>query len=205
MVEPVFGRWGPTEVMERVLDGTWAEVVDGMGLIEPESISFSGTSAAISGLGSVEFTAITSLSLNGIFSSEYDNYLVVSRYVGSLNQQNFLARLRAASTDASGTNYTRQVLYASSTSAVGLRSTSQTSAFVAHADSQHRSGLTLNLYGPHLAQPTAMRSFTVSGDAGAYVWDEACTHSLSTAYDGITLYPSSGTLTGRVAVYVMVK
>lgn len=58
MVDPVYGRWGPTEVMERVLDGTWAEVVDGMGLIQPESITYSGASAAITDLGSVEFEAV---------------------------------------------------------------------------------------------------------------------------------------------------
>jgi hypothetical protein len=204
MVEPVFGRWGPTEVMERVLDGTWAEVVDGMGLIEPESISFSGTSAAITGLGSVEFTAVTSLSLNGVFSSDFDNYMIVVRHVGSGNDQ-LVMRLRLAGTDNSTANsYTRQSLTASSTTITGVRSASDNGR-VGFVSSTLRSGDAIYLYGPALAQPTAVRATSVTGNNNAETIDRAWTHNASTAYDGCTLLTASPTFTGRVAVYGMVK
>jgi hypothetical protein len=201
MVEPVFGRWGPTEVMERVLDGTWAEVVDGMGLIEPASVSFSGTSAAITGLGSVEFSACTSLSLNGVFSSDFDNYMII--HAGSSPGAGGVSlRLRAGNTDATGTNYVIQQLQASSTTVSGIRYSSQTSFVLGPYQG---GGVACFLYGPNLAQPTATRTVEVSTFSGGYISDWANTHSLSTAYDGCTLLVTSGSLSGRVAVYGMVK
>jgi hypothetical protein len=208
MVEPVFGRWGPTEVMERVLDGTWAEVVDGMGLIEPESIAFTGTSAAITGLGSVEFSAVTSLSLNGVFSSDFDNYMIVVRHVASSSDSQFNMRLRTTGTDESGTNYTFQYLVADATTVGANRSTSQTSVRLVCAGDA-TGGDVINVYGPNLLQPTALRNINAQPrgtGANIRILDQAGTHSLSSGYDGFTLIASSTpTFTGRVAVYGMVK
>jgi hypothetical protein len=204
MVEPVFGRWGPTEVMERVLDGTWAEVVDGMGLIEPVSIAFSGTSAAITGLGSVEFTAVTSLSLNGVFTSDFDNYMILMRHLNSLGDV-LNARLRAAGTDASAANYVFQFLDLNNTTISAGRVTSSTTFRFSNSDSLARNGTVNYMYGPSLAQPTAFRSVSALGANGGGIAEFAGTHSLSTAYDGLTIVANSGTFTGRVAVYGMVK
>jgi len=202
MVEPVFGRWGPTEVMERVLDGTWAEVVDGMGLIEPESIVFSGTSAAITGLGSVEFTAVSSLSLNGVFSTDFDNYMLVMRAVGSV--ANFPGyRLRSASVDST-TSYTRQFLFAGATTVSAGRTTGA-EFFDFGTSTSLRSGSTSYWYGPHLAQPTVARFVAADARDAASFNDYVGTHSQSVSYDGLTIYANTGNLTGRVAVYGMVK
>lgn len=206
MVEPVFGRWGPTEVMERVLDGTWAEVVDGMGLIEPVSIAFSGTSAAITGLGSVEFSAVSSLSLNGVFSSDFDNYMIVIRHLHSATDiVELFWRLRLAGVDASGSNYTRQQLSANGTAVEGVRTSSATSTRLGSTSNLQRSGDVVYFYGPSLAQPTAMRALDVNGFTNATITDQAATHSVSTAYDGLTVFPNTGSISGRVAVYGMVK
>lgn len=204
MVEPVYGRWGPTEVMERVLDGTWAEVVDGMALIEPASIVFSGTSAAIVGLGSVEFSAVTSLSLNGVFSSLFDNYMVVFRYQISSGAQAVALRFRASGVDFASSNYTVQQLYANGTSVTAQR-TSPSGLLYFGATSSPMSGETLYIYGPNLVQPTAIRNVNVMGASGASILDNAGTDSLSNSYDGFTVFTSPSVMTGRVAVYGMVK
>lgn len=203
MVEPVFGRWGPTEVMERVLDGTWAEVVDGMGLIQPESITYSGTSAAITGLGSVEFEAVSSLSLNGVFSSDFDNYMISLRLIG--NVANFPAyRLRSSSIDST-TGYVRQYLYAGSTTISGGRTTGTTEFYDFGTSTSLWAGSCSYWYGPSLTQPTAVRFIPVDARDAATINDYAGTHSVSTSYDGFTLFPNTGTFTGRIAVYGMVK
>ena len=204
MVDPVFGRWGPTEVMERVLDGTWAEVIDGMALIEPESIEFSGTSASISGLGSVEFEAVTSLSLNGVFSSLFDNYMIVVRHQLGASSNYINLQLRVSGTNATGSNYTYQLLDASNTVVQAGRVTATSHRCFSTSTTQ-RSGDVLYVYGPALAQPTAFRSVNAGGNSDARIEDIAGTHSLSTAYDGFTFIPASSNITGRVAVYGMVK
>jgi len=56
-----------------------------------------------------------------------------------------------------------------------------------------------HFYGPALAQPTAIRAVSVSGWESAVIYEYANTHSLSTAYDGITFI--GGTFTGTVHVF----
>jgi len=173
---------------------------DGLISMTPTSIAHSGTSATINSDGGVDFSAVTSLSLNGVFTGDYDNYLMVMG--GTLASANAFvtARLRASGSDASGTNYTRQRIYATGSTAAGSRETSQDSIFVSIWHSNLPNGFHLHLYGPALAQPTAMRSVGVQSDSSAYLIDTANTHSLSTSYDGITMICATA-ITGTIHVF----
>ncbi len=174
----------------------------GMVLLTPTSIAHSGTSASIGANGQVTFTAVTSLSLNGVFSATYDNYVVSIRYENTTGHQETDLRLRASGTDATGSNYTSQLLQANSTTVSAARYTSRSSMFVGFQSDEQRSGETLYLYGPYLAQPTAARNVNVMGRTGGYIVDYASTHSLSTAYDGFTLFgENSYALDGALQVY----
>lgn len=172
-------------------------------LIEPTSIAYTGTSASINTNGSVSFTACSSLSLNGVFTSDYDNYTIVMRHLSTLNGSTIRARLRASGTDnTTASSYVDQFVDADSTTVSGARTTRDYWAFVPADDSQ-RSGTVANIYGPYLAQPTAFRTVSASGYSNAWLVDYAGTHNQSTAYDGITLYQASGSFTGLIAVYGM--
>ena len=78
MAEITYGRWSPNEVANRVLDGVWptVETVGALQTISPSSLTYSGTTASISGSGTVDFTSCSSLTLNGVFSSTYRHYLI---------------------------------------------------------------------------------------------------------------------------------
>ena len=160
---------------------------DGLVSMTPSSIAHSGTSASINADGGVDFTAVTSLSLNGVFTSEMDNYLMVIGPIDASGATDIYIRYRASGTDASGTDYVRQELNANNTSVTGLRYTSQTNHRLMKTDSVQRSGLQCHIYGPALAQPTANRSFSARDFSGAVIQDSAGTHSLSVSYDGITI------------------
>ena len=172
-----------------------------MVLVKPTSITHSGTSATLGANGQVTFTAVTSLSLNGVFSADFDNYVMSIRSNDSSGQVNILARLRASGVDADAANYTRQYLFVTSTSAAPARQTSQTYLFVGGSDNEQMSGDHVHIYGPALAQPTATRNVNITGQLGAYIQENACTHSLSTSYDGITLFGGVNSLTGALTVY----
>jgi hypothetical protein len=175
---------------------------DGLVTMTPTSITHAGTSASINADGGVDFTAVTSLSLNGVFTSSNDNYLLVISHSGNTSGAvSIRARMRASGTDATGTNYTVQNVEAGGSTVSGARDTSQTSAKIGATNDTLRSGDTVHIYGPYLAQATATRSVNVSGNANAYLLDFASTHSLSTSYDGITIFPNSGTLTGNIVVF----
>jgi hypothetical protein len=160
--------------------------------------------AAIVGQGSVEFANATSLSLNGVFTSEFDNYMIAIRCVDS-GTKTLRMRLRGSGTDNStASSYVAQRLRAASTSVSGSRTTSNI-ADLTDLGLNNRSGLQVFLYGPNLAQPTAVRSITINGDNGGNINDHAFTHNQSVAYDGCSLIMSSGTMTGLVSVYGLVN
>lgn len=171
---------------------------DGLVIMTPTSIAHAGTSASINADGGVDFTAVSSLSLNGVFTSAHDNYLLVVNCTRSADNDVNI-RLRASGSDATGSNYTYQYFYADGASIIRARSTAGLTVIAYLGTSP--SGANVHLYGPYLAQPTAMRSVTVSSVSSAWLHDVATTHSLSTAYDGLTLSNPSGTFTGNVAVF----
>ena len=175
---------------------------DGLVSMKPTSIAHSGTSASINADGGVDFTAVTELSLNGVFTSDYDNYLVVMEFTGSTSALvNINGKLRLSGTDATATNYTVQQLSAYGTT-IGRARTSSLGFFaITWANNEQRYGGHLHVYGPALAQPTAFRSVNVAGYQNASFYDVANTHSLSTAYDGLTIEPDSGNFTGQVHVF----
>jgi len=199
------GRWSPNKVRKRLLDDTWVFPNSGMILMRPTSIVVAGVgaTASIGVNGSVTFTSATSLSLNGVFTSGYDNYMIVVRGTSSDDAGAVGARLRTSGTDATAANYALQRVDASSTTVSGGRATSATYTRLMVVDDGLRSGGVAYIYGPNLAQPTAFRSVSASAYLDAFIRDWASTHSLSTAYDGITLANefASTTLTGLVSVY----
>lgn len=176
---------------------------DGLVTMTPTSIAVAGagSSASIQSDGSVDFSAATSLSLNGVFTSAFDNYLLVIRHTMALGNDLIQIRLRVSGTDASGTDYTRQRLLASSTTVQGLRSTSQTSAAIGYSSADNRSGDSAHIYGPALAQATAFRNVNAGDISGASIYEYASTHSLATAYDGCTLIPASSSISGSIVVF----
>lgn len=171
---------------------------DGLVSMTPTSIAHSGTSASINADGGVDFTAVTELNLNGVFTSDYDNYLIVMRFTDT-NQSGFSFRLRASGSDASGTDYAYQDMHADG-GVTGSRTTGADKAVTGVGD-QLMTGHVIHMYGPYLTQPTAHRSVNGSGANGAALYDFAGTHSLSTAYDGITVFPNAGSFTGNIHVF----
>ncbi len=180
---------------------------NGLILLTPTSIAYTGTSASISANGSVSCTTVGSRSLNGVFSADYDNYMVVIGGKTSNTYDSLRVRFRASGTDDTSNNYTSQFLYAESTSVQGGRST-ESNIYSTLFDPTLNSGTVYHIYGPYLAQPTALRSVTCAVGGVLQIYDRAATHTLSSSYDGITFYPSQGTsrpFTGRIAVYGMRK
>jgi hypothetical protein len=148
--------------------------------------------------GSVEFTACSSLSLNGVFTGDYDNYMIVHRANASA-PDNVSFKFRQSGTDSS-TGYTQQYLGADSTTVSGSRSTAVAVNTSAVYGTQ-RAGFILNVYGPFLSQPTAMRSVTALDYSSAYIRDNVATHSVVDSYDGFTTYMGGQNMTGLVSVY----
>jgi hypothetical protein len=176
---------------------------NGLILLKPTTVDKTGTSATISANGSVSFTACSVLSLNGVFSADYDNYMVVMRVTSSSNYA-FHVRLRSSGGDNATTDsYVSQRLLAYSTAVAAQRFTANFAYGTALSTTSN--GACWNVYGPYLAQPTALRLLNIRGQDGGEIWEYVNTHNQSVSYDGITFVDSGGSNTGRVAVYGMRK
>jgi len=176
---------------------------NGLILLTPTSIAYTGTSATISANGSVSFSAVSPITLNGVFTGDYDNYRLVIWATGSAGVSFQLT----SSGTPSATGYTRQYLQADGTTVNAARA-SQTSVNLFAILQPQTGGQILDLYGPYLSQPTATRNVGVNYDdvgPGARIFDVASTHSVTSSYDGISIFQSSSTMSGRIAVYGMRK
>jgi len=178
-------------------------VVNGLVVMTPTSIASTGAgnSSSINADGSVDFSSCATLSLNGVFTSSYDNYMIVARTQKSANYY-LSGRWRASGTDESSASnyYTDQSLYADGTTVAGGR-TARNHFYVTYLDSALRNGFVAYFYGPYLSQPTAGRTVAADSYLNAETIDAAYTHSLSNSYDGITFFPQSGTFSGLLTVF----
>lgn len=186
---------------------------NGLVLIKPTSVASTGTrvnrSATINTNGSVTFTVCDSVSLNGVFSSTYDNYIVDIRYdTLSTGRELITMRLRLSGTDnQTASSYVSQLLRSTSTTVSGSRTTTTHGIIGAYeTDSSLKEGLEVFFYGPNLAQPTAWRGVGVNAGSGASIDVYAGTHNQSTGYDGFTMgvFTDDG-FSGLVKVYGLVK
>jgi hypothetical protein len=183
---------------------------NGLILLTPTTVDKTGASstATISTNGSVEFGSCESLSLNGVFSANYDNYMIVCRHTPSTSV-NVDLRLRSGGANNSSANsYVRQFLGADGASASANRFTSDKwdGIFTSFTTIQ-QNGAIIYVFGPYLSQPTAFRSNTIQSNSGAGLVSNSGTHNQSVSYDGISLILSVAgyTLSGRIAVYGMRK
>jgi hypothetical protein len=177
------------------------EELGGMVLLKPTSIDVVGTSATINTNGSIEFSGITALTMNGIFSANYENYLIVTRNT-STNNQSVTAQLTLNSVPANS-GYSILWIAAQNTTKSVNQVTSSAATYIGDM-STVPNGWSCYFYGPHLAQSTAMRSVEIFGQNGAEMFDFASTHSTPTSYDGLKIQNSVGTFSGLISVYGMV-
>jgi hypothetical protein len=167
----------------------------GLTLINPTSISFTGTSASNTA-GKIAINACSSISVNGVFTSTYDNYVIVfSPMVQSGSVMSYI-RLRASGTDATS-GYNNAGWYQNAGG--GWNSNPNiTDGLYAFQMGTTIGSAKSEIFGPSLAQPTLHNSTRTnvdqqSGSAGGL--------NNSTQYDGFTVYISGQTMTGTIRVY----
>lgn len=170
----------------------------GLSMVNPTTIANSGGTSSATG-GQVTFTTVNSISLNGVFSATYDYYQILCNLTGT-NNTGVTLRLRVAGVDASGSNYVRQLLEVTGATVVGARSTS-TSATMGGVETTSFSQFNSTVFNPFLTVPTKISSLADTGNVGAYLNVVVNGHSLTTSYDGFTILPVAGTITGTIRVY----
>lgn len=193
-----------TDTLQVYNGSAWVGAVSsGLVPIVPTSVSVGGGTATVGTNGQVTFTsATTSLSLNGVFSSTYDNYRIVYRATYATDCS-LSGRFRVGTTDTT-TNYIFAALYANSTSpAAG--STTSTSLGLSITDTITRN-ISADIISPFLTTNTGFigsaREQKTSTSLGLIVYGLAQTDN--TSFDGITLLNTTAQ-TGTVSIYGYTK
>jgi hypothetical protein len=152
------------------------------------------------------FSAVSSVSLNGCFTSTYDNYKIVYQLTTSVDA-NVLFRFRVAGVDASGANYVAQSSILATGSWTSLQSTGNDTDFLisvtdpagtpeSHGDltiGQPHDSVDSIVYGVTFGAKTGVTSGAPIVQGGKL--------DNGTSYDGFTLFPNTGTMTGTLRVY----
>lgn len=182
---------------------------NGLHLLKPSSISYagSGSSGSINTNGSITFSSVSSIAIDGIFNDKYDNYMMVMRHSTATGNGAVDARLRSNSTEVVAANYAYQRLEALGSTVSASRDAASNLGPVGYSSSTLRSGSVCWFYGPYLAQPTAWRSVSAVGRDNAWISDWISLNNQNTQFDGIALYPGGGQtgLSGLVCFYGLRK
>lgn len=159
------------------------------------------------------FSAASSVSVDGCFTADFDAYRIqVTGWVATTADAATKMRLRASSTDDSSASYTQHgrvargntsFAYTASTLPHYAYSLTGADAFDLGGCNVGTGFIDIKLENPYAAANTFVRAEsdgqqTTNGLQGVILRGS---HGTSSSYDGFTLFPSSGTFSGRVRVF----
>jgi hypothetical protein len=185
---------------------TYAPVAAGsLVQIVPSSVVATGGTATISTNGTVTLgSGVSSISLNNIFSSTYQNYMITaSELKGNSTGTYFGIRMRASDTDNSSAQYNRVDFQSYGTTTATVSYTGNTSmAFVFGYNYTGASDWygVCNIYGPY--SPTAYTTAFVQTGTGVTQNFQSYATTVTTSYTGLTLITGGGSVaSGKISIY----
>jgi hypothetical protein len=166
----------------------------GMDLITPTSVA--GTGVTVSG-GAVSFTAASTVSVNGCFTSAYSSYLYMLDCTAT-GGGGMTFRYRTGSSDNASSTYNRRYIYvtASNVASGGYEATMTSGLGITMATSG--ASFFGQIFCPQLAQRTR---HTVAWHTGDYGGTSSEVFTEITQFDGISFIGSS--ITGTLRIYGM--
>lgn len=145
-------------------------------------------------------SSASQVTVANVFSSTYDDYKILIEAYANTTGPNLSMKLRTSSDD-SAADYQRWGLKWT-TAASNLSLTGQTQWFIndLSTSSAYRNGLDMTIFSPNIATNTSATMNAIELNAGA-LFALALNKPTTTQYTGFSLFVSTGTFTGRLAVY----
>ena len=174
---------------------TTANNAIGMKLIVPTS----ATNGTVGATGAVTFSGVSSVSLDGVFSSAYDNYKIVAFVKGSADAAGKF-RFRTSGSDNTTSNYWWGGYYqgyGATTTINPETGGGAVNAATISGVSSLAGGFAADVFSPFLTDYTLVNA----PSADSYNRQYSIQFRATTSFDGFTFYPGSGTITGTIRVY----
>jgi len=167
------------------------------------------SSGALTLINTTSFSAVASQSLTNVFSTTYDNYLILIDAYGSTTSTDILGRLGASGSYDSGNNYSYGTLGinraggatqvtngdALTSWELGTDTSTTTTSFLT---------ISMTILSPFLAVSTNFHSQSWSRQ-GMNSRSGGGTHDLTNSYTDFQLVASTGTITGKISIYGYAK
>ena len=203
---PNYGWAVPTST-DLVKDGATAIETLGDAIDASMNTALGTKKAGMVLLNTTSFSGVSSQSIGSnaapLFTSAYKNYRIFFSGKGSsATAITFRLRLRADTTDASGSDYTFFQAFRDVSTGAFDYGTAQTSVPLGVVAAASRSHSVIDISYPQLADFTALTAQSLGrGSSSAEFSLIGGYHNLATSYNGITFFPSSGTITGEISIY----
>ena len=157
-------------------------------------------------INSTTFSGASSVILDNVFTSTYENYLIVTNFTSSGSTDQMLQmRLRVGGSTYTGADYIADGSRSYPSSVAYFGGTKQ--QFELHNISSvnaNNASHVFNLLGPNLVNRTQIHSMGhgyTSVTFGTNSISQSGSHGVSAAMDGFTLFVTSGNIAGTVKIY----
>lgn len=178
---------------------------DGLVPIRPTLATFITGTGSVNSLGVINFSGCTGVNLDNVFTSNYKNYAVLFTQTSSSAGQSIGYRLRLAGADATTAAYVRAGWRVSADATSTSFSNAGTNVGyiyeASNAASDYYSAVT-DIFEPAIARRTKFMT-KAGGLAGTNFaqTDSSTIHTVTTAYDGLTILCSAGTFSGTLQIF----
>jgi hypothetical protein len=138
-------------------------------------------------------TAAATVSVNSCFTTAFDNYRILIS--GTSSADTFIQmRMRVSAADNTTANYLYGYVQGVSAAASSSSATGQTSMQVGSCNTEgfHYS---IDIFSPAVAAATRLQSIGGKNTTTPFWISYYAVHNVTTAFDGFTFFPASGTLT----------
>ena len=156
---------------------------------------------------SQSFTGVSSVAVNNCFSATYDHYRILLLCTPNTSGTTIRLRMRVGGVDNSSANYQRNTHLAQSNAAhtpnVAGSLTATEFIIGLGTTASNPQASTIDICNPFSTVPTIiMQQETVYNNSTALaVGQTGGIHTGNTSFDGFSILPTAGTITGKVAVY----
>ena len=164
--------------------------------VAPTSVEIATGSGSLSGY-TTTFSGATSVSLNGVFSSDYLSYRIVVTGLSAASSADFNMRLRASGSDNTASSYRYGRVFCGLLDATALSSSVNitTNVFRMAYVGTTQSGVSIDVYSPMVTGRTTATAVSAS----QYSMSFGGIFNNTNNFDGLTF--SGGTFSGRMVVY----
>jgi hypothetical protein len=179
---------------------SYAAAQPGMKMVVPTSVTVGSGTGAVDTNGAVTFSTASSVSVNGCFTTTYDNYRIIFNTTLSADaDMTFKYRNSGTDTSAAYYSYNHSMFPIAGTQGAGTRTNNST--FIAFNGGLGILNYVVDIRNPYISGQKKYLNAQGISSALYSIHQTGGTLDNTNQFDSFTLAPQSGNITGTVRVY----